>query len=158
MSVYLPAKFEVCSMIRTSFRQGVTLPPTPPQNEPLKSPPRLGLTLKNPFSQRFHFKANRRGTDSSEKRYYCQGFSKLLSVFIWQIVKILNVFNTLALNRFSRKRKSFFKKWSNALQLKVPKLKMPYFHTKLLYQKSMLTQIEQLVQNVDLSQRTESCQ
>ena len=44
MSVYLRAKFEVSSTILTSFRQGVILPPSPkPQNEPLKSPPRLGL-------------------------------------------------------------------------------------------------------------------
>ena len=46
MRVYLRAKFEVSSIILTSFRQGVILPPpppTPPQNEPLKSPPRLGL-------------------------------------------------------------------------------------------------------------------
>ena len=46
--VYLYTKFEVSSVILTSFRQGVTVPtPTPPrrhpapQNGPLKSPPRL---------------------------------------------------------------------------------------------------------------------
>ena len=47
MGVYLRAKFEVSSMVLTSSRQGegVILPhhPTPPQNEPLKSPLRLGL-------------------------------------------------------------------------------------------------------------------
>ena len=44
MGVYLRAKFEVSSIILTSFRQGVILPPPPiPQNEPLKSPPRLGF-------------------------------------------------------------------------------------------------------------------
>ena len=42
MSVYLRAKFEVSSIILTSFRHGGIVPP-PPQNEPLKSPPRLGL-------------------------------------------------------------------------------------------------------------------
>ena len=45
MGVYLRAKFEVSSIILTGFRQGggdnFTLPP--PQNKPLKSPPRLGL-------------------------------------------------------------------------------------------------------------------
>ena len=48
--VYLYTKFEVSSVILTSFRQGVTVPPPPtpshprhpaPQNGPLKSPPRL---------------------------------------------------------------------------------------------------------------------
>ena len=38
MCVYLRAKFEVSSIILTSFRQGVILPPSPqPQNKPLKS-------------------------------------------------------------------------------------------------------------------------
>ena len=46
MDVYLRAKFEVSSIILTSFRQVVILPPPPPpppQNETIKSPPRLGL-------------------------------------------------------------------------------------------------------------------
>ena len=55
MSVYLRAKFEVSSIILTSFRQdgkgwgrgggGVILPPPPPppQSKPLKSPLRIGL-------------------------------------------------------------------------------------------------------------------
>ena len=45
MGVQLPAKSEVSSIILTGFRQGVVLPPCPPQNEPLKGPPRLGLTF-----------------------------------------------------------------------------------------------------------------
>ena len=49
MDVYLRAKFEVSSIILTIFRQGVILRPSPPQNEPLKSPPRLGLTWKINF-------------------------------------------------------------------------------------------------------------
>ena len=45
MCVYLRTKFQVPSIILTSFRQVVILPhPHPPlQNEPLKSPTRLGL-------------------------------------------------------------------------------------------------------------------
>ena len=47
MDAYLRAKFEIFSIILTSFRERgeVILPPGPtsPQNEPLKSPPRLGL-------------------------------------------------------------------------------------------------------------------
>ena len=50
MCVYLRAKFQVSSIILTSLRQGrggsgvgnFNHPP-PPQNKPLKSPPRLGL-------------------------------------------------------------------------------------------------------------------
>ena len=48
MGVYLRIKFEVSSIIVTSFRQEggrVVLPPLPqPQNEPLKRAPRLQLT------------------------------------------------------------------------------------------------------------------
>ena len=46
MYVYFRAIFEVSSVILMGFRQGCnfTLPP-PPQNEPLKSPPRLGLKI-----------------------------------------------------------------------------------------------------------------
>ena len=55
MGVYLRAKFEVSSIILTSFRQGwgwggggVILPLSqPPQNEPQKNPPRLGLNDQN---------------------------------------------------------------------------------------------------------------
>ena len=44
MPAYLRNKFQVFSMIFSSFRQrGVILPLSQPQNEPLKSPPRLGL-------------------------------------------------------------------------------------------------------------------
>ena len=48
MAVDLHAKFEVSSMILTSFRQRGKVvilppPPPPPQNEPAKRPPRLGL-------------------------------------------------------------------------------------------------------------------
>ena len=48
MGVYLPAKFEISSIILTSFRQrgGEFYLPPLPQSEPLKSPPRLGLRLR----------------------------------------------------------------------------------------------------------------
>ena len=49
MGVYLRAKFEVSSIILTGFRRGgvnsPNPPPLPPENEPLKSPPRLRLKL-----------------------------------------------------------------------------------------------------------------
>ena len=48
MDVHLRAKLDVCSIILTGFRQGGVEEgggnySPPPQNEPLKSPPRLGL-------------------------------------------------------------------------------------------------------------------
>ena len=44
MCVYLLTKFQVSSIILTCFRRGnFTPPPSPPQNEPLKSPPEVGL-------------------------------------------------------------------------------------------------------------------
>ena len=47
MCLYLRAKFEVSSIILTSFRRGGEggdfSPPLPPQNEPVKSPSRLWL-------------------------------------------------------------------------------------------------------------------
>ena len=45
MDLYLRAKFQVCRISLTGFRQGVILhpPPPPPQNKPLKSPRRLML-------------------------------------------------------------------------------------------------------------------
>ena len=59
MSVYLRAKFGVSSIILTSSRQmggggGVILPTPPPQNEPLKSPSRLGLRIMNFQSSHSH--------------------------------------------------------------------------------------------------------
>ena len=52
MCVYFRTKFQISSTILTSFKQGGgghkftpgTRPPPPPQNEPQKSPPRLGLS------------------------------------------------------------------------------------------------------------------
>ena len=56
MCAYLRTKFQVFSILLTSYRHGgeaagargvnFTHPPTP-QNEPLKSPPRLGLKFSN---------------------------------------------------------------------------------------------------------------
>ena len=57
MCVYLRVKCEVASKILMSFSLrvggrgggGVILPSPPPQNEPLKSPPRLELILEAQF-------------------------------------------------------------------------------------------------------------
>ena len=55
MCVDLRTKCIVSSIILTSLDRGggeIILPPPPPQNEPLKSPSRLGLSgTQNPISQ-----------------------------------------------------------------------------------------------------------
>ena len=51
MSVYLRTKFQVYSIVVTSFRQrghGLILPHPPPQSEPPKSPPILELKYETP--------------------------------------------------------------------------------------------------------------
>ena len=47
MRVYLRSKFQVSGMILSSFRHGGKFTLFPPQNEPLKSPPRSGLKFLN---------------------------------------------------------------------------------------------------------------
>ena len=51
--VYLPTKFQVSSIILISFRRGNLT--YPPQNEPLKSPPRLGLNVRKSYFCFFDF-------------------------------------------------------------------------------------------------------
>ena len=53
--MYLHAKFEISRIILTSFRQGVILPLSPSQSEPLKRPPRLGLNDMNFYQLRENF-------------------------------------------------------------------------------------------------------
>ena len=52
MGLYLRAKFQVSSIILTSFRQGVILPPSPPppppQNKPHKKPTQLRDNVQHP--------------------------------------------------------------------------------------------------------------
>ena len=60
-------------------------------------------------------------------------------VFMWQSVKILNVFDTLNLIQVFWKTETFFKK--------PLRLKAYHFHSKLLCEKPMLRQIEWRLQN-----------
>ena len=72
------------------------------------------LTLENTFSQRFHFKTNRKSIGSSKKTVL--GIFKIAlrlrdrHVFMLQSVKVSNVFNTLTLKQIFWKTKTFFKK------------------------------------------------
>ena len=67
MSVYLLVKFQVSSITPTSFRQedNFTLPQ--PQNKPLKSPPRLGLTHN--FDVNYIFDAKKTLVDETDATY-----------------------------------------------------------------------------------------
>ena len=56
MCVFLRTKFQISSMILTSFRKGrevILNTPPPPQNEALKSPPRLGFNLLQKIPEKY---------------------------------------------------------------------------------------------------------
>ena len=78
------------------------------------------LTLGTTFSERFHFKANRKSIRSSKRRY--QEFSKP--------VEILNVFNTLTLKRIFWKTKTFFKKLEYCFLVESTKIENAPFRYK----------------------------
>ena len=68
-------------------------------------------TLENTFSWRFHFEAYRKTIGFSKKRIFKIALRlRGRHVFMWQSVKILNVFNTLTLKQIFWKTKTFFKK------------------------------------------------
>ena len=61
MCFYLRAKFEVSSIVLTIFRtEGGVIPPPPPtpQNEPLKSSPRLGLSADLSYTYKCVFQVS----------------------------------------------------------------------------------------------------
>ena len=60
------------------------------------------LSFENAFSYSFHFKPNRKSIDSLHLRDR--------HVFMWQSVKVLNIFNILTLIQVFWKTKTFFKK------------------------------------------------
>ena len=63
-------------------------------------------------------------------------------------------FSILTLKQILWKTKTFLKKnWSTAFYLKLLRLKMRYFHTKLLSQKPMLRQIEWWVENGPITKK-----
>ena len=97
----------------------------------------------------FHFKANVKSI-SSPKKIVLGIFKVALRlrvrhVFMWQSVKVSNVFYILTLKQIFWKTKTFFQK--REYRLKPLKLKTHHFHLKLLCQKPMLRQIERRLQN-----------
>ena len=72
-------------------------------------------------------------------------------ILMWQSLEILNVFNTLILNKFSEKLKSFSKNWSTAFLLKVLRVNVQHFHARLQCQNSMLRQIEWELQDESIT-------
>ena len=62
-------------------------------------------------------------------------------------MKILNVFNTLALKQIFWKTKTIVKKLEYCFSVESTKIETHHFHTKVPYQKPMLRQIEWGLQN-----------
>ena len=74
-------------------------------------------------------------------------------VFMWQSMKILNVFNSLTLKQIFWKTKTFFKKLEDSFLVESTKIEKDWnhFHTKLPYQKPILRQIKWWLQNVPVT-------
>ena len=105
------------------------------------------LRLVNAFSQRFHFKGNRKSIDSSKK---------VLGIFImalrWKDQHLLcgnsEQFRYFNFELDCLENENLFQKtevwiFSYGVQLKALRFKMHHFHTRLPYQKPMLIQIKQ---------------
>ena len=85
MGVYLRDKCEVSSVILTGFRQGVgIIPPLSSQNEPLKSPPRLGLTLLS--SVNFLGTTNKTNINDTNAKMCALDFVKDLNVKVFNLI------------------------------------------------------------------------
>ena len=71
-----------------------------------------GKTLENGFSLRFHIKTNRKSIGSSKKLGIFKIAIRLRDrhAFMWQSLKILNVFNILTLKQIFWKTKKIFEK------------------------------------------------
>ena len=93
---------------------------------------------------KFHFTANRKSIGSSKKQLL--GIFEIdprlgdWHTFIWQPLETLNIFITLTSKKSSEKQKGILKNWSMAFYLKVLPWKTSQIHTKLLFEKPMLTQ------------------
>ena len=103
------------------------------------------LTFENAFSLSFHLKTNKKSISFSKKMVL--GISKIdlrlrdRHVFMWESVKVSNLFSTITLKQLSWKTKTFFEK------TEVPFFSWNHFHSKLLCQKPMFRQIEWQLQN-----------
>ena len=90
------------------------------------------LTFENALSQSFHFKANRKSIGASKKQY--QGFSALRlrdrHVFMQQLVKVLNVFNTSTLKQILQKTKKFVKKLEYRFLVETTEIEITSFPSK----------------------------
>ena len=118
------------------------------------------LTLENAFSKRLCFKANRKNRFFEKnvlgtfKIAFCLRVGMFLSESQWKF----GTFSILTLKQILWKTKTFLKKtgvllftWSYLLL--TWRLKMHYFHTKLLSQKPMLRQIEWWVENGPITKK-----
>ena len=103
--VYLYTKFQVSRTLVTSFRQGLTLPsPFPqPQNEPLKSPPRLGLkSTSYPFRRgiikdlKWTYKYRERKRERERERERVIKYQQLQK---WNMLLVLKRYETEIIRR-----------------------------------------------------------
>ena len=98
--MYLRAKFEVFSIILTSFRQGGKFTPLPPpQNEPLKSPSRVGLKKHTTVPYRYNFKYQ---VYAWSKCFHAAGISYYMLLFPWKLRWIVLFFEIALLHSISQ--------------------------------------------------------
>ena len=109
------------------------------------------FALEIAFSQRLHFKANRRGIGSSKKRYKGFSYSPPLErlpcfyITISENFKRFQYFN-FEIN-FLKNKNLFSKNWSTVFKLKALISKTHHFYTKPPNQKPISRQIEWWLQN-----------
>ena len=119
-------------------------------------PFRVGFCLnkeKHYLSQRFHFIVNRTGIGFSKKQYSTKDFQNSPSFerLVYFYVTTTGNFKPFEYcnfkTNFLKKRKSFSTNWSTVFHMKILRLKMQGFQTKLPCKKPVLRQLEWEVQN-----------
>ena len=110
---------------------------------------------ENLFSQRFHFKTNRKNKSSSTTAFQNSPIFQKLACFYVTIKGNFQRFQyfNFETNFLETKRKPFSKNWSTAFKLKVLTLKTQHFDRKLPCQKRMLRQMEKGIQKGHITKK-----
>ena len=74
-------------------------------------------------------------------------------VFMWQSVKVSNVFHALTLKQIFWKAKTFFQKLEYHFSVEPLRLKTHHFHSKLVCQRPMLRQIKKQKKNGSITKK-----